>query len=105
MTEKELKKLSRAEILQMLIMQTERVEQLENELKEKEEYYQCQMSALEEALADKRIRNRKAGSIAAAALEINGVLEAAQKAADQYLDNIRYIYQQLEKKNSEGNHE
>jgi len=105
MTEKELRKLSRAEVLQMLIMQTERVEQLEKELKEKEADYQNQIRALEEALDDKRIRNRKAGSIAAAALEINGVFEAAQKAADQYLDNIRYIYQQLEKKNSEGNHE
>ena len=38
----------------------------------------------------REIELREAGSIAEAALRLNGVFEAAQKAADQYLYNIRF---------------
>jgi hypothetical protein len=33
----------------------------------------------------------KAGSIAEAALQLNDVFELAQKAADQYLENVKKI--------------
>ena len=105
MTDKELKKLSRAELLELLIIQTERAEKLEYEWKAKEESYQLKIKTLEEALSDKKINAKKIGSIAEAALELNGVFEAAQKAADQYLENIKIIYQQLEKKHSEDDYE
>ncbi len=32
------------------------------------------------------------GSIAEASLRINNIFEAAQKAADQYVDSVRYLY-------------
>lgn len=78
MTEKELKKLNRKQLLELLLRQTERADQLESELEE-----------TKKQLEDRRITEMEAGSIAQAALKLNGVFEAAQAAADQYLENVR----------------
>ena len=78
MTEKELKKLSRAELLELLVYQTKKVEDLQDELDE-----------ANRRLANRRIMLRNAGSIAEASLEINEVFRAAQTAADQYLENVK----------------
>ena len=40
-------------------------------------------------MKDKRIRVRKAGNIAEAALEINGVMQAAQDAARHYQEEVQ----------------
>ncbi len=78
MTNKELKKLSRAELLEMLIAQSKEVASLKERL-----------NRAEEQLKDRRILIDGAGSIAEASLQLNGVFEAAQNAAAQYLENIR----------------
>ena len=78
MTDKELKKLSRKELLELLVIQTRKTEQLEAKVKR-----------LEASLADRRIKIKNAGSLAEAAVQISGVLEAAQKAAELYLQNIK----------------
>lgn len=78
MTDKELRKLSRAELLEMLLEQTKRIEALKAELELKNR-----------ELENRRIMIEKAGSIAEASLRLNEVFEAAQKAADQYLYNIK----------------
>ena len=78
MTDKEMRRLSRAELLEMLIDQIKE----NNELKEK-------LSKAEEELKDKSIIIENAGSIAEAALKINKVFEAAEEAAKQYLDNVQ----------------
>ncbi len=78
MTDKELKKLSRAELLEMLIEQSKEVASLKQQLQE-----------ANEKLEDKKIKIENAGSIAEAALQLSGVFEAAQKAADLYLGNIK----------------
>lgn len=80
MTDRELRKLSRAELLEMLLEQSKEVEGLKAQLKE-----------VREQLEDKRIAIDNAGSIAQAALQLNGIFEAAQKAADQYLENIEQL--------------
>ena len=80
MTDKDLKRLRRDELLEMLIAQSKRTEQLERELDEARAALQSRDIFLEET-----------GSIAEAALRINGVFEAAQAAAQQHLDNIRRI--------------
>lgn len=77
MTDKELKKLSRAELLELLMIQTRESEVLHRKL-----------DAAEQELKNRELRIREAGSLANAAMEINGVLASAQKAAKQYLDNI-----------------
>ena len=78
MTEKELKKLSRIELLEMLIEQTEKSEELERKLAE-----------AEAKLNDKNINILEMGSLAEACLKINKVFEAADAAAQQYLENIQ----------------
>lgn len=85
MTDKELKCLSRAELLEMLLAQMEENEELNRRLQE-----------AQEALEERRIAIGKAGTLAEAALRINGIFEAADRAASQYLENIRLAEQEKE---------
>ncbi|MCD8084667.1 MAG: DNA repair protein [Clostridiales bacterium] len=78
MTDKELKRLNRGELLEMLIIQMEENEELKKKLVE-----------AETALANRRIEISESGTLAEAALRLNGVFEAADQAAAQYLENIR----------------
>ena len=78
-----LKKLSRAELLETLIAEEKRIDQLEKELEE-----------AREALKDRAIKIENAGSIAEAALKLSGIFEAAQAAVDQYVENIEQITRQ-----------
>ena len=78
--QQDLRRLSRKQLLELLLRQTRRVDELELKLAE-----------AERRLEQRRITELEAGSIAEAALRLNGVFEAAQAAADQYLENIRAI--------------
>lgn len=78
MTDRELKRLSRAELLEMLLAQIEENKALKEQLQE-----------TRDALEDRQIVIEKAGTMAEAALQLNGVFEAADRAARQYLENIR----------------
>ncbi len=78
MTEKELRKLNRYQLLELLIMQTERA----NELQEK-------LDALEAQIRERELQLSKIGSIAEASLQLSGVFEASQKAADLYLESVK----------------
>lgn len=78
MTEKEISKLTRKELIQMLISVSE-----ENDrLKEKNEQ-------LEKDMKVRKIAIEKSGSMAEAALKLNRVFEAADAAAKQYLQNVK----------------
>lgn len=77
MREKDLKRLSRAELLELLLVQTRETERL----REKLEIAEAQLS-------ERQLKIEKAGDLAHAVLEINGVAEAIQAASQQYLDNI-----------------
>ena len=83
MTDKELRRLSRSDLLEMLIAQTEENSQLKIRLEQ-----------AEAQLRDRRIEIDKAGSLAEAALSLNGVFQAAEAAAQQYLENIQRISSQ-----------
>lgn len=78
MTSKELKRLSRGELLEILIEQMEENDRLKAQVRE-----------MGQRLADRQIVLKEAGSIAEAALRLNEVFEAAQNAAQQYLDSIQ----------------
>lgn len=78
MTDKELRKLSRAELLQLMLEQSREVDRLREE-----------NARLMSELESRKIAVSEAGSIAEAAMRINGVFEAAQRAAEQYLENIQ----------------
>lgn len=70
MTTKDLRKLNRRQLLELMLKQSKRIDELEQQL----------MDA-RNALENQRIIKERAGSIADAALEINKVFEAAQNAA------------------------
>lgn len=73
-----LRKLSRTELLEMLIAQSKEMDLLKAQLQE-----------AREQLENRRLIAEESGSIAQAALQLNGVFEAAQRAADQYLESVR----------------
>ena len=78
MTDKELKKLSKADLLSLLLTQSKEMDRLKEELAE-----------TRKQLEERSILLEKSGSLADASLAIFHVLEDAQKAADLYLENIR----------------
>lgn len=80
MTELNLKKLTRKQLLELLLKQTERADRLEK-----------QLADANRRLQDRALMEEEAGSIAAASLKLNGVFEAAEAAAAQYLENIEKL--------------
>lgn len=78
MTDKELRRLSRRELLEMLIASAEENERLRAEL-----------AQAQGELNSRRLLLKQSGSMAEAALRLNGVFEAADRAAQQYLTNVR----------------
>ena len=77
MTDRDVKKLNRKDLLEMLIDRSREIESLREKLQE-----------AEAALKKRQIAIDKAGSLAEAALLLNGVFESAQNACRQYADNL-----------------
>lgn len=86
MADRTLRRLKREELLEMLLEQSKENEKLRGEL-----------AALKAEAEERAIRLQQAGSIADAAFEMNHVLEAAQAAADQYLESVRLLCEQQKK--------
>ena len=80
MVSKELRKLSRKELVDIIY-----------QMKKNEEKKQEEMDALEASLQEKRIRVDVAGSIAEAAMDITQIFATAQRTADLYLHEISYM--------------
>ena len=78
MTEKELRKLNRYQLLELLIIQTERADELEKRLEQ-----------MEAKLQEQEMNMSAMGSVAEAALQLSGVFEATQTAADRYQEEAR----------------
>ena len=91
----DLRKYSKADLLELLIEQKKRTDELEKELSE-----------VYEALNEKDLKIKKSGSLAEAAISLSGVFEAADKAAAQYIDNVKRVCltkkQNLEKRERES---
>ena len=77
MVNKELKKLSRRELIEIIY-----------QMKKNEQQLQEEKAALQAALEDKRIRLEKAGNIADAVASISGLFTAAQSTVELYLQEI-----------------
>ena len=86
MTDKEFKRLTRAQLIEIIYQFQLQVDKLTEQNQE-----------LERELADKRLRLQSAGNIAEAALEINDCFRSAQNAAEQYLNEIKAIREETEK--------
>ena len=83
---KELKKLHRRELMDIIY-----------QMKKNEQQMQAEIASLQEALQDKRIRLSTAGSISEAAASITNVFSAAQKTADLYLHEISCLKEETER--------
>ncbi len=84
MTEKELKKLNRYQLLELLVMQTERADKLQERI-----------DLLEQKLAKRDLSFSELGSIAEAAVEVSGIINSAQQAADLYLNSAKLYADEL----------
>ena len=91
MAAKELQKMNRLELLEVLMQQAARIETLESQISAS----QLQLQTLEQELRQARkqlesreLRLQECGNIAEAALALSGIFESAQKAADLYLDYV-----------------
>ena len=87
MDEKELRKLNRQELLEILLEVTEENEELKGEIE-----------TLRKKLRSKAMMIENAGSLAEASLKISGVFERAQLAADVYLRNLKRMEKQMKQK-------
>ncbi len=78
MTDKEFRKLSRSELIDIIFELQQRYETIQNE-----------NNRLKQDLEKRELNIANAGSLADAVMKINGVFEAAQAAADQYLLSVK----------------
>ncbi len=78
MTDKEFKRLSRRELIDIIY-----------ELQKQNEEKDAQIKRIQSELDDKTIKISNVGSIAEAAISLNNVFETAQSAADQYLESVQ----------------
>jgi len=90
MTAKELQKLRRSDLLEMLL-----------ELRRENDRLRKQLEAAQRRLEDRRIDIEESGSLAEAALRLNGIFEAAEAACEQYAENMRARMEQQEREAKE----
>ena len=80
MTERELRRLSRADLLELLLAQRRENEQL-----------RCMLDQTQSQLADRTIKIDNAGTLAEASLQLSGIFTAAQDACQYYVDNVQQL--------------
>lgn len=78
MTPKELKRLRRSDLLEMLL-----------ELSRENDKLHKENQQLRQQLHDRTVTIENCGSLAEAVLQLNGIFEAAQAACEQYTQNIQ----------------
>jgi len=89
MTGKELKKLSRGELLELLVEQSKRLQAVQAEADAREQALQDELTVLRQQLEERTLKAAECGSIAEASLQVSGIFSAAQAAADTYLQSAR----------------
>ena len=85
MTPKELRRLRRSDLMEMLLQLSKENLQLRQDLED-----------AHRQLEEKQIKIEEAGSLAEAALRLNGIFEAAQAACDQYTQNLKERSENIE---------
>lgn len=83
MADRDLRKMNRKELLELLIASEKENDQLKEQLQQQTVQLQ-----------NRELQIKNAGSIAEAALVLNGVFESTEKAAAQYLENIKHCSEQ-----------
>ena len=78
MTEKELLKLKRSEMLEIMLAQSREIDKLREELEE-----------AKAKVEDRELRLKDCGNIAEASLRLTNIFTEAQKAVDLYVENMK----------------
>lgn len=86
MNQKDLRKLNRQELLELLLTQSKKIDRL-----------QAKLNQTEAQLKERNVTIKEAGSIAEASIKLSGVFEAAQEASDFYISQCRSLYEQAQK--------
>ena len=73
-----IRKINKKKLLEILLSQAKRIEELEQ-----------QLESTQKKLDSKKITIENSGSLAEASLKLNGIFEVAQATAEQYLLNIK----------------
>lgn len=81
--DKQLKKFSRKDLLEVLVAQSKEIETLKE-----------QLCLAQQQLARRELAIRNAGSLAEAALHLNHIFQDADAAAQQYLASIKAMVQE-----------
>lgn len=87
MNDKYLKKLNRRQLLEILLEQTKRIEELENELQK-----------TKEKLKEKNVKINNVGSLAEASLLLSDIFKAADEAIAIQVQNIENMAKEEEKR-------
>jgi hypothetical protein len=90
LSQKQIKKLKRVDLLELLVAQGEEIENLRTQLQD-----------ANTKLQDRELTIAQAGSIAEASLKLNKIFQDAQAAADQYLLNVKRHAKELKVQPSE----
>ena len=93
MTEEELHRLNRKALLEVMVEQAKDMEALREQLKARTD----ELEEAKKALENRDIMINEAGSIAVAALQINGIFEIAQAAGQQYVENVKKLNDRQDK--------
>jgi predicted transposase YdaD len=80
MTEKELLKLKRSEMLEIMLAQSREIDKLREELEE-----------AKAKVEDRELRLKDCGNIAEASLRLTNIFTEAQKAVDLYVENVKRL--------------
>ena len=91
MTDKEFKHLKRSDLIYIIYEYQKKQEEL---LKENQE--------LREKLSEKELKIEKAGSLAEVAAKLNGLFEAAQQTADDYMKQLEFAASAEARKRAEA---
>ena len=83
----DLKKLSRLELLEILLEQSKRIEELEE-----------QVNILNTEINSKKIEINEIGSLAEASLKVTEIFKSADEAANIYINNVKEKSKEEEKK-------
>ena len=87
MVDNDLRKLSRKDLLEIILEQTNRIETLEQELEK-----------TKLAIEDRKISIKESGSIAEASLKISEIFKSVDEAAEIYMNNVKELARKEERK-------
>lgn len=85
MADKKLRRLSRRELIEIIY-----------EVRKREAALEEENEALKQQLADRRLKFSKAGDLAELSASVNGLFEAAQATAAQYLLSLRAAAEEMQ---------